>query len=96
MNKKIDSIFLFKYLLGITIERLCEVTATDPLGYPPPDGPLAERGAMVRAARSLLSSVTRVLLLADIAVVKQLLLVKDKVNNQSFNKIDTVENKNDF
>lgn len=35
---------------------------------------------MVRAARTLLSSVTRVLLLADIVVVKQLLLAKDKVN----------------
>lgn len=34
---------------------------------------------MVRAARSLLNSVTRVLLLADIVVVKQLLLAKDKV-----------------
>lgn len=35
---------------------------------------------MVRAARTLLNSVTRVLLLADIVVVKQLLLAKDKVN----------------
>jgi hypothetical protein len=35
---------------------------------------------MVRAARGLLSSVTRVLLLADIVVVKQLLLAKDRVS----------------
>jgi hypothetical protein len=35
---------------------------------------------MVRAARTLLSSVTRVLLLADIVVVKQLLLAKDRVS----------------
>lgn len=40
---------------------------------------LTERGAVVRAARALLASVTRVLLLADIVVVKQLLLAKDKV-----------------
>lgn len=60
---------------GSTIERLCEVTVTDPLGY----DASADRSAMVRAARSLLSSVTRVLLLADIVVVKQLLLAKDKV-----------------
>lgn len=37
------------------------------------------RGAMIRAAKLLLSSITRVLLLADIVVVKQLLLAKDKV-----------------
>lgn len=35
---------------------------------------------MVRAARALLGSVTRVLLLADIVVVKQLLLAKDRVS----------------
>lgn len=35
---------------------------------------------MIRAARTLLSSVTRVLLLADIVVVKQLLLAKDRVS----------------
>lgn len=44
-----------------------------------PDDILCDRNAMVRAARSLLNSVTRVLLLADIVVVKQLLLAKDKV-----------------
>ena len=37
------------------------------------------RASMIRAARCLLSSVTRVLLLADTVVVKQLLLAKDKV-----------------
>lgn len=41
---------------------------------------LDDRGPMVRAARSLLGSVTRVLLLADIVVVKQLLLAKDRVS----------------
>lgn len=40
------------------------------------------RGAMIRAAKLLLSSITRVLLLADIVVVKQLLLAKDKVCNK--------------
>lgn len=35
---------------------------------------------MVRAARTLLSSVTRVLLLADTVVVKQLLEVKERVS----------------
>lgn len=61
---------------GLSIERLCEILANEPLE---PDDTLCDRTAMVRAARSLLNSVTRVLLLADIVVVKQLLLNKDKV-----------------
>lgn len=64
--------------LGLSIERLCEMFANEPLE---PDETLCDRTAMVRAARSLLNSVTRVLLLADIVVVKQLLLAKDKVIN---------------
>lgn len=39
-----------------------------------------DRGILVRAARQLLSSVTRVLLLADRVVVKQILKAEDKVN----------------
>ena len=39
----------------------------------------AEKTAMVRAARQLLSAITKVLLLADRVVVKQLLTAKDKV-----------------
>lgn len=50
-----------------------------------PDETLCDRTAMVRAARSLLNSVTRVLLLADIVVVKQLLLSKDKVSSPNLN-----------
>lgn len=60
---------------GSSIERLCDVAASDPTGY----AQLDDRGPMVRAARALLGSVTRVLLLADIVVVKQLLLAKDRV-----------------
>lgn len=63
--------------LGSSIERLCDVAASDPTGY----AQLDDRGPMVRAARALLGSVTRVLLLADIVVVKQLLLAKDRVSN---------------
>ncbi|XP_037915686.1 alpha-catulin isoform X3 [Hermetia illucens] len=80
---------------GSSIERLCEITATDPLGYPPPDGPLADRSAMVRAARALLSSVTRVLLLADIVVVKQLLVAKDKVA-KSLGRLESVASFTEF
>lgn len=61
---------------GLSIERLCDIVANDPLEH---EDTLGDRNAMVRAARALLNSVTRVLLLADIVVVKQLLLTKDKV-----------------
>lgn len=68
---------LSRFLLtGSSIERLCDVAASDPTGY----AQLDDRGPMVRAARALLGSVTRVLLLADIVVVKQLLLAKDRVS----------------
>lgn len=81
--------------VGHSIERLCDIAATDPLRYPPPDGPLADRGSMVRAARSLLSSVTRVLLLADIVVVKQLLLAKDRVA-RTLGRLESVANFTEF
>lgn len=55
---------------GTAIEKLCDSASEDSL---------SDRNEVVRAARCLLSSVTRVLLLADIVVVKQLLLAKDKV-----------------
>lgn len=42
--------------------------------------PLEYRNSLIRAARCLLGSVTRVLLLADTIVVKQLLLSKEKVH----------------
>lgn len=50
---------------------------------------------MVRAARALLGSVTRVLLLADIVVVKQLLLAKDKVT-KSLGRLESVANFTEF
>lgn len=50
---------------------------------------------MVRAARSLLSSVTRVLLLADIVVVKQLLLAKDRVT-RTLSRLESVANFTEF
>uniref|UniRef100_A0A182M2U1 Uncharacterized protein n=1 Tax=Anopheles culicifacies TaxID=139723 RepID=A0A182M2U1_9DIPT len=67
-------------MISSSIERLCDIAATDPtVGYSPRPNPIDDRGPMIRAARTLLSSVTRVLLLADIVVVKQLLLAKDRV-----------------
>lgn len=63
------------------MERLCEIVANEPLDH---GDTLCDRTAMIRAARALLNSVTRVLLLADIVVVKQLLLDKDKVRPLAF------------
>ncbi|CAL1265239.1 unnamed protein product, partial [Larinioides sclopetarius] len=61
---------------GRIIEQLCDV-------QPDECGQLrsyADKNNMVRAARTLLSSVTRVLLLADTVVVKQLIATKDRVS----------------
>ncbi|XP_076293574.1 alpha-catenin related isoform X2 [Lasioglossum baleicum] len=55
---------------GSAIEKLCECMMDDSL---------ADRSAVIRAARCLLGSVTRVLLVADVVVVNQLLSAKDKV-----------------
>lgn len=60
-------------LSGGAIEHICEETQEEVQV-------LSDRSALVRAARCLLGAVTRVLLLADIVVVKQLLLAKDKVS----------------
>lgn len=58
-------------LTGTVIESLCETAFENSRN---------DRSAVVRAARCLLSSVTRVLLLADSVVVKQLLHAKEKVS----------------
>jgi len=55
---------------------------------------ITDRQAMIQAARSLLSAVTRVLLLADMVVVKQIINIKKQVetkknskSNQDFNEL---------
>ncbi|XP_058832404.1 alpha-catulin isoform X2 [Topomyia yanbarensis] len=80
---------------GSSIERLCDIAATDPVGYAPRPNPIDDRGPMIRAARTLLSSVTRVLLLADIVVVKQLLLAKDRVA-RTLGRLESVANFTEF
>ena len=61
---------------GATIQRLTDIKADDPNLAKN----VGEKTAMVRAARQLLSAITKVLLLADRVVVKQLLVAKDKVS----------------
>lgn len=87
---------------GLAIEKLCE-TAEANLepgmgvgGVGGGGGSRPEyRASMIRAARCLLSSVTRVLLLADTVVVKQLLLAKDKVTH-SLSRLESVTNFTEF
>ncbi|XP_037792726.1 alpha-catulin-like [Penaeus monodon] len=87
---------------GLAIEKLCETAEAnlDPGmvvgGVGGGGGSRPEyRASMIRAARCLLSSVTRVLLLADTVVVKQLLLAKDKVTH-SLSRLESVTNFTEF
>ena len=62
---------------GTLIEQMCDTShdeSTQQLRS------YADKSCMVRAARALLSSVTRVLLIADTVVVKQLISSKDRVS----------------
>lgn len=61
---------------GLLIEQLCDCGPDESGQF----RSYADKSAMVRAARALLSSVTRVLLIADTVVVKQLLSAKDRVS----------------
>jgi hypothetical protein len=69
---KIESRFFVK---GEAIKRITCVEY-DTLGKPIC---VTDRHCMVQAARGLLSAVTRVLLLADMVVVKQIIHIKKKV-----------------
>ncbi|KAJ8735503.1 hypothetical protein PYW07_007123 [Mythimna separata] len=55
----------------------------------------ADGAGMVSAARALLAAVTRVLLLADMVVVRQLLLAKDKVA-RTLDRLESVSNFAEF
>ena len=63
------------YVLGSRIQKLTDVKIDDPGTV----RSLAEKTAMVRAARQLLSAITKVLILADRVVIKQLITAKEKV-----------------
>ncbi|XP_067120821.1 alpha-catulin-like isoform X1 [Centruroides vittatus] len=76
---------------GAMIEQLCEIYHLESRH----SCPIADKHQMVRAARSLLSSVTRVLLLTDTVVVKQLLGAKDRVSI-SLNRLENVANFTEF
>lgn len=79
---------------GAAIEKMCEMLYDDQYQTSKPISEVKNTG-MVRAARALLSSVTRVLLLADTVVVKQLLAAKDKVA-LTLNRLENVANFTEF
>uniref|UniRef100_T1JSM0 Alpha-catulin n=1 Tax=Tetranychus urticae TaxID=32264 RepID=T1JSM0_TETUR len=80
------------YLLRCILEQLCDLT-TDSGNYNVRF--YSDRSALARSARALLSSVTRVLLIADTVVVKQLLTAKDRVSI-SLNRLENVANFTEF
>jgi hypothetical protein len=67
--------FIEIFILGEAIKRITCVEY-DTFGKPIC---VTDRQSMVQAARGLLSAVTRVLLLADMVVVKQIISTKKKV-----------------
>lgn len=72
-------LFLF-FLAGDTIAQLTDVGS---VAQSPPDGRVtvfSDRTGMVKAARLLLSSVTKVLVLADRIVIKQIITSRNKVS----------------
>jgi hypothetical protein len=56
---------------------------------------VTERQSVVQAARGLLSAVTRVLLLADMVVVKQIISTKKKVMS-TLNRLEAVTSFSEF
>lgn len=67
------------FLLGETIAALTDVSS---LNCPESDGQVTiftDRTGVIKAARLLLSSVTKVLLLADRVVIKQIITSRNKV-----------------
>lgn len=69
---------------GEVISRLTSTTAMAAVSED--DGIPFEKTGMVRAARSLLSAVTRVLIIADSVVIKRLLRVVKKVRKINYSK----------
>ncbi|KZC05580.1 PREDICTED: alpha-catulin [Dufourea novaeangliae] len=71
---------------GSAIEKLCECMMDDNL---------ADRSALIKASKSLLGWITRVLLVADVVVVNRLLSAKDKVAS-ILDRLEDVSNFTEF
>lgn len=86
---------VFKLFLGTSIERMCEIIAANPLEYTRQNRSPNIISSMSCSSKSLIDSITRVLLLADIIVVKQLLLSKEKAS-KGLDKLESVFNFSEF
>ena len=75
MNLPLNFTFHFA---GAAIQKLTDIK----LEEPNTSSKVGEKTAMVRAARQLLSAITKVLLLADRVVVKQLFAAKNRVGTR--------------
>ncbi|ALC42630.1 alpha-catenin-related [Drosophila busckii] len=80
---------------GKSIEQLCDVSPLGGMELRHHIEPLKDYGAIILAARSLLSSITRILLLVDIIVVKKLLTAKKRAS-ESLEKLESVMNFTEF
>ncbi|XP_039955730.1 alpha-catulin [Bactrocera tryoni] len=80
---------------GKSIERLCDISAMDNMNYSTLELPVYDENAIIIAAKALISAVTRILLLVDIVVVKQLLTAKRKIV-KSLRKLESVVNFTEF
>ncbi|XP_032591206.1 alpha-catulin isoform X2 [Drosophila grimshawi] len=80
---------------GKSIEQLCDLSPVSGMELRHHIEPLKDYGAIVLAARSLLSSITRILLLVDIIVVKKLLTAKKRAS-ESLEKLESVMNFTEF
>ncbi|XP_013408473.1 alpha-catulin isoform X2 [Lingula anatina] len=78
-------------LAGAAIQQLTDI-AVDETGQP---RSLTEKTSMVRAARQLLSAITRVLILADRVVIKQIVDTKEKVT-RSLDRLESVTSFTEF
>lgn len=77
---------LFNVVLGARVESLCRSLNNV-------DEPNVQ--SIIQASRNLLSSITKILLLADITLVRKLLLLED-VSNRTLKKFECVKNYMEF
>ncbi|XP_070066624.1 alpha-catulin isoform X1 [Drosophila virilis] len=80
---------------GKSIEQLCDPSPLSGMELRHHTEPLKDYGAIILAARSLLSAITRILLLVDIIVVKKLLTAKKRAS-ESLEKLESVMNFTEF
>lgn len=75
------TIFSLSFVVGDAIAQLTDVGSATPAPSDDRVTVFSDRTAMVKAARMLLSSVTKVLVLADRIVIKQIITSRNKVRH---------------